>query len=361
MPFYRSNFESAGGGGGGGSDVWGDAYVSFASDNNSIMENPPLMSLANNYIFGSLNSEDATAQLSEIKIGNRVNSVAGLFRNLSYFNCNINLYNAFNVNDFTSMTFGATRFNSNVIFPRLTIAPNRTSGSDIVNLNFGYMFANCFNYNQPINITIHAKPQPNCYLWSTCSGMFLNCYNFNSRINFDIYQYSNNMQDDTKYSLPVYASEMFWNCYNFNQPLIIPPGFSLYSAFWNCRNFNQPVVFDVRDSSGSEFERVFEGAKNMYADIIFLNSNIEMEYYPSFNGLISNMNRTIPTHIYIENIGLIKDNCNVISNVSSIIWEEVANGYYNSIYNVYLLNNVGDALNNFNNYYYNFYGEYPTY
>ena len=353
MPFYRSVLESAGGGGGGGSDIWGDAYVSF-----NIEENPPLMNLSNNYIFTSLNNN--SVQL-EVKIGNCVGSVAGLFRNLSQFNCDVNLKKASHVNDFTSMLYGAYNFNSNVIFPELTIAPNRTAYSDMVNINCGYLFSNCVNYNQPTNISLHVRPQPNSTIWCYGGYMFMNCYNFNSRITFDTLKYINNIQDNTEYALHVYAESMFMNCYNFNQPLIVPPSFSLYSGFWNCRNFNQPVVFDIRDADGGEFERIFEGARNMYADIIFLNSNIEMEYPPSFNGLISNMNRTEPTHIYIENIGLIKDNCNVVSNVASITWAETTNGYFNSTYNVYLLNNVDDALNNFNNYYYNFYGEYPTF
>lgn len=361
MPFYRSVLESAGGGGGGGSDIWGDAYVSFSGNDSYIAENPPLMTLSNNFIFKSLNFNDVNNQFAEVKIGNRVDSVAGLFRNVTYFNCNINLYNASNVNDFTSLVYGATRFNSNIIFPNLTMAPDRSQFSDIVNLNYGYMFSNCFNYNQPINIVVHALPKPNTSLYCYFQSMFVNCYNFNSRINFDIYQYSNNAQDDNKYTLQVYASEMFWNCNNFNQPLIIPPGLTLYTAFWNCVKFNQPVVFDVRDSSTGTFDRIFDGARCMYADIIFLNSNIEFEYEPTFNGLISNVNRTTPTHIYIDNVDLIKNNSNVVSNVSTVTWTTTTNGYYNATYNVYLLNNVNDALNNFNNYYYNLYGEYPVY
>jgi len=359
MPFYRSTLQDTSGGGGGGGDVWGSIYVKYESIDDYFTQNPPQISLGNNRIFASLNNIENASALTEIKFGNGVNAISSVFYGYSYFNCPINLFNTFSLTYAISCVGNCFNYNSQIEFPNFIQCPPHTQYSSYVNIAYNWIFANCNNYNQPTTIRIHARPgDDSSDLYGYFDDVFYNCKNLNSKIIFDIFKYNYNNEISDTEILNHSLSDFFCGCSNFNQPMIFYPGASLYRTFSGCHNYNQPVVCDFRNSY---FERMFDGANNMSSDIIFLHSNDEQLYYPTFNGMISNMSRGNSINIYIYNMTNIKQD-NIVANVSVVpTWTAVTNGFYNSTYNIYLLNNVEDALNNFNNYYHNFYGEYPIF
>lgn len=373
MPFYRSVLESAGGGGGGGGGDTKSPYVNLTTDG----EYPYVENFQYNL---SMSFDEDIEAISKVEIGNKIISVGNLFSgnyyypytSLTKFNAPVDLKNARALQNMSYMVNGCENFNSTVIFPERIDDPQGD-----IDAYFGccQTFYGCTNYNQPTAIRFHDySSNKDNYSQINMSYMFYNCRNLNSQVLFDFYKANKNIEYeyDSYFSIHYDCNNIFNNCESFNQPLIFPP---LMSNFWNysfsnCNSFNQPIVFDLFgcDTYGVNFYGVFGWLPNMASDIIFLNSNQNFNKY--YFELLLNTSRTKMTNIYIENVfstNILNDRVvmsgpNNIDNytVSSSPYNAECNVYTNTTYKITISEDVQHGLNEFNNYYYNFYGEYPV-
>ena len=368
MPFYRSNFSSSSGGGGGGSSD--SSHISITTNGNA----PYIAQISiNTYVTPP---EDVTA-ISKIEIGNKIMSADYLAvggYNSAYFNAVVDLTNATSLNSLAYAFENCINFNSVVRFPSRFDCVETVNSYGALDMNYSNMFANCENYNLPTTIRVHDYATDNEYSASvSLGGFFANCFSFNSRVIFDFNKINRNV-NDVEYaylhSVGYYCYDLFYNCRSFNQPLIFPPLMSGFSnhVFNNCNNFNQPIVFDLYgfDPYSINFAYVFNKLPNMSSDIILLNSDHAYNKY-CFTHMF-NSSRNHMTNIYIENItNIINDQIitggpNNISGytVSTSPYNGACNVYTNTTFNITISEDVQHGLNEFNNYYYNFYGEYPV-
>ena len=369
MPFYRSNFGSSGGGGGGGGSTDSSHIIVTTTGNTPYMERVTLNAYATP-------TEDMNA-ITKIEIGNKVLSANYLASggNANGFNAAIDLTNATALNDIGYAFADCINFNSPVAFPERFDCVESVISYGSLLADYSYMFSNCEKYDQPTTIRLHDYASDNEYSSSVALySLFGNCFNFNSRVIFDfnkVHRNVNGEQDAYLHSVGYQCSSMFYNCKNFNQPLVFPPlisGVSNY-MFVNCNNFNQPIVFDlygVDSYTSVNFYCLFNKLPNMSSDIILLNSNREYNKF-CFTHMF-NSSRNHMTNIYIENItNIINDQIitggpNNISGytVSASPYNSACNVYTNTAFNITISEDVEYGLSEFNNYYYNLYGEYPV-
>ena len=387
MPFYRCAPPSSGGGGGGG-DLTDSANIIYYDEN----DNPHTAYLTQAYLPSpSLNLpwdsdfsnliKDNGANIYNVYIGNKILSatsalgtylqnikgtitigegccaLAGAFNNSLDFNSPVKIlwngntcyYSNFNNLNLAFAFQGAKNFNSPVYIE------NGNDYPAYIRINMISMYNGCINFNQPV--TIPSRADKLLYIFNRCSIL-------NSRITIKRNKYS-----ITPYDIIV----GFTNCWEFNQPMVFPKGLNnnLQSTLAMCNNFNQPVAVCFSDytNSGESVNKIvltgmFSYSNNMYSDIILFGNNLSSLNFTTVTGFIRKNAHTKRINIYLNSIDssskLLTTSTASILGVA-VTWAQTTNGYYNETYNVYILNNVQDALNNFNNYYYNFYGEYPDF
>ena len=363
MPFFRSSVATSGGGG-----SYNKEYIAFIGSDTKFAPNyQPLMNMGQGWHSFSFNNFNAKMnEITEIKIGKRVLSLSNSFWNTN-INAVFNMYNATFLFSTYYTLAQCNNFNSPVIFPNNTsLTYTRFPGGTQFFQNypsFSYMFSNCRNYNQPTTVRFHEISTPdNKMITINMSGMFSGCNNFNSRLVFDFDRLYKNTTNLSLARVLYSCSSLFFfmagSYSNFNQPMVFKGGLqNADRVFCNCPYFNQPVVFDVGFASGTPNLSSAFNCLNMKSDIIILNGNHAM----NVNNFLRSGRNNASINIYTENISKFQSASNLFNNRSSLTWTSVTNGVYNEMYNVYLLNNVSDGLNAFNEYYYNFYGEYPIY
>lgn len=199
-------------------------------------------------------------------------------------------------------------------------------------------------FNHPINI----PPSVN-----NCTLTFGYTNQFNSRVIFP----PNTVSTYSK------ADRMFENSSIFNQPIIFPKGCAnLYDTFSYADNFNQPVVIQTTNVNLYYTFMCNAGASSFASNIIFTadTSNYNNRYI-SLGQPFYNKNAQKKINIYASNlIPFTASNVKWVTS-TALTWTAITNGYYNAAQNIYLYNNVNDALNWFNNYWHDKYGEYPVY
>jgi hypothetical protein len=268
----------------------------------------------------------AIAYNQPITIPNDVNSCAQMFYNCKNFNQPITLPDS--LKECTYMFYGCESFDQAVVLPNgVTYC--------------SHLFENCTNFNQPITI-------PNSV--TSCEDMFNGCTSFNQPVTIP------NITESSIYSKSIEG--MFYECYEFNQPLVIPNGIkSCGHILMYCYNFNSPITIGTNVISCNQ---LLTGCNNFNQDITFPKNVasifIGLQGTTSFgkNVFINNAsitqsnvyrlfqdcNNSLQKNIWCNNLTPFLGNkyANSIA-MADITWTEMTNGYYNSVYNIYLYNN----------------------
>ena len=364
MPFFRSNLIRSGGGGGGS---YNENYVSFIGSDNTFTDYAPIMNMSC-YVFNFNQYNAISNEITEVKIGNRVNIIQGQgWLNRLNINATINLHNATLLSSVNMALTWCNNFNAPVIFPNnISLTYTQYPGTQLYQNypSYTYFFDNCVNYNTATNIRFHEISTPNNKIINlNLSYMFSGCTNYNARTLFDFDRLYKNESSMPYSKILYYCSFMFYKMYggmSFNQPMIFPMGLQhANGVFGSCASFNQPVVFDLGGLNGSTTCNLSSAFNSMHmkSDIIILNGNRPL----NANNLLRNGRNNVSVNIYCENVSRIQAAQNLFNGKPTLTWTSVTNGVYNAVYNVYILNNVSDGLNAFNAYYYDFYGEEPVF
>lgn len=394
MPFYRCVPPSSGGGGGGGGDLESGSDILLYDSNNEPHPIPLAAYFTQDMLSSSINAaffyndlidlvnngcENATKMYfgdmlvgitnnfttfsrvcnnfnGPIIFGNSMQSGFTQFSN-SAFNNRIEIhYNGTRVNSASTLYdlcnmqqafLNATYFNSTITFTEEN-NPN-------VKFSLNMMFSNCFAFNQPFNIPMGCD---------IMSYLFRNCTNFNSRV----------LIKRDKLNPTVYnAHYIFQNCFVFNQPIAIPKGANFSGSpgyFFECRNLNQPVAICCSDfqtlmgTTGIQLIYMFRNCSAMASNIILFGNNFNSSNVLNSYMMLNGKDNAKRVNIYcpnpVINTGIVNNTKSGVTGVP-MTWTATTNGFYNAAYNIYILNNWQDALNDFNSYYYNFYGEYPDF
>ena len=244
-------------------------------------------------------------------------------------------------------------FNQPVIFPESVS-------------NYEFAFGNCYNFNQPVII------QNNNNSRKSFRGFFANCYNFNQNItemfmNFNTFTAIGDVVG------------MFEGCHNFNQNIDIISNLSnsnWYSTFRDCYNFNQNI--NIR---GATFPYTFMNCYNLRQVILNVNNYCNCIHYTFVNcnnlsnvTINGNLNKKMSAYSYDKYslmIGAFRSNNTTMLNIyttsattANLItspcvvnlsanftyfgennhitpsWTPVENGYFNSLYNIRIYNNL---------------------
>jgi len=257
---------------------------------------------------------------------------------------------AYQVVNATRMLSDCNNFNSPVHFP-WNITSLNANGAAM----FTAFFFNCRNYNQK---TVIRDCGP--YL----SGFFVNCDNFNSPILFDERYYNTADMYRT-------FAEFLRNCYNFNAPILFPKalnitnhtmGVAYDNALANCANFSQPYLYFPIPR---QMNYAFYNSKVMTSNINIILDVMDPNFIPSTQfGSMFNSSIATPwpgiKRIYKNNADTwlmsnssfgtaVAGRYSMFGNNVNVTFTPVTNGYYNEAYNVYFLNNVSDALVEYDN------------
>lgn len=250
--------------------------------------------------------------------------------------------------------WNCNNFNSIVDFPESVVTSN------VYGLNCMSFFSNCYNYNQKTIIK-------NCGIF--LGGFFRQCYNLNSPVLFDERYYD--MSDNYYRGWQGFLQ----NCNNFNAPLILPRNLSPanhtkntnYQSFLQgCTNFSQPYLYiPIGQCMNNAFRDtgVLTNNFNLILDVV--NGDDTTSAYTWFESMLYASNG-MPTpwpgikRIYRNNADAwlvtnaggwspVTGRYSMFGNNVNVTFTPVTNGYYNAAYNVYFLNNVSDALAEYDN------------
>lgn len=312
MPFYRCMPPAGSGGGGGGEfPLSQDDIITFYDDNN-VKYYPNILQFT--MIFRNGNSvDDYRVQVMNsyltnipsnytVKYGSKINAIP---------------YGMWGKN-----------FNGPVIIENGLLSACQ-------------MFGNSKYFNHPVTF-----PNSCCNFYMT----FFNSNLFNSKVVFP----------PTCEKFTSFA-RVFENT-NFNHPVIFSKNcVNLYDAFFYDPAFNQPIV--IQDTNVNLFYAFMcnSGQSTFASNVIFKAdtsgyNNRHISTPPFYN---KNVQKRV--NIYANNLTPFTANNVKWATTTALTWTATTNGYYNAAQNIYLYNNVSDALNWFNNYWYDMYGEYPVY
>ena len=256
------------------------------------------------------------------------------------------------VTDTSSMFFGCKNLNSSV-----NMAITNTQLKDVTS-----MFSGCSNFNQQ-RVTI---PYNVVY----ANGFLQDCYNFNGTVS----SVGGNIS---------YAAKMFANCTNFNRSVGLTTGLTeMRNMLEGCTSFNKTVMIPdgVINAQGAFF-RAFElnsfidlgntvqnistlfGYATNYNTDIYIPDSVTnayrlLYYCQNFGanvyinrvtaginvtGIFSNCNNSRRKNIFCNNLALVNGTTLTTSvTATAISWTATANGYYNSVYNIYLFSNYSE-------------------
>lgn len=132
-----------------------------------------------------------------------------------------------------------------------------------------------------------------------------------------------------------YCYQIFQNLPSFNQPVTIPNGATnCQSMFWNCASYNQDITIPA---SVTDARYMFDSCYNMGSNIF-----VDAEFESAMNctaGMLASKDHSKRVNIWCNNLStFLSTNWQSIVS-SSITWTEMTNGYFNSVYNIYLYNN----------------------
>ena len=294
-----------------------------------------------------------------ISLDNRFRNMAYMFNNCQAFNQPVKIpKSAITV---SAMFYNCIVFNSIVDFSE---CDSRNGGQ----LNYmSAMFSNCQNFNQPVNLPLipsydYAPSPGGSGNVAAYQSIFYNCTNFNSKFSLKV-----------KNMFTGNFSGFMKNCTNYNIPLYIDGSESdrlfLDDAFTYMCNFRQPMLIEFNPggptfTARNMFNRLTTSTPmnhNRPTDLIFhnLNSNLTVSSAGSWtrNMLIGCSERTNQRiNIYIPVLEYLTYMNNALGIIGkAVTWTSMTNGLYNATYNVYLYNNVQDGVNQFWDYYNNFY------
>lgn len=301
MPFYRCSIkQNSGGGGGGGIDeIYGRA----------ILEN-------GDYYYPNLSAYNAyfsSPKIINVTIGSHINNAYSMFYH-AYLDCPVTVPGT--IKDCINM-FSFSHFNDHLT---LENGINRID----------YMFYNAYTFNQPLVVPDSVTTAPCLFFYARA---------FNSRVIL-----GNNVTN---------CKSMFQNASSYNQPTIIPINVtSTHSMFYNADSFNSPVVIKAWNNIAVYF--MFNNCPNYGQNVIFTDPNLVGVVNNDiwYRGMFLSHNKSVRVNIFAYNPQLFTrtEAGNSLTN-TAITWAATTNGYYNALWNIYILNNVQDAYDAFNTVY----------
>ena len=267
---------------------------------------------------------------SPITIGNKVLVANALCQSCYNFNSPVDMSNATSLSRLDNAFYQCYNFNQPVVFPR----------SDNL-FTFSSVFFRAYNYNQPTKLYITTNIAS---AGGSTYRLFTGCSSLNSRVDFDIL--SENI-------IFMKYDETFMGASNFNQPLIIRRASGFNNMLNGAINMECPVLIDLANTGDTSYGILTNTKVNTVVllnygvrpkNMFWFANSVGITYYVDDVTNFSTMSQWLTASIR-----------------NSVAFTQVTNGLYNSVYNIYILNNVGDGCNYFNNVWYNYYGEYPVY
>lgn len=210
-----------------------------------------------------------------------------------------------------------------------------TESEEDMPTDIGYMSIEP-SFNKPV--TIGSKV-------TNCKGMFSNSQSiFNQPITIpnSVIECSYMFSENPSFNQPIVIPGSVKNCFamfmrtsNLNQPVTISNDVNNFNghAMLMAQNFNQPVVFPTGVTDATQ---VFGGAMNMCSDIVFLHTQGPL----NTSYLLWNTNNSLRKNVYCRNLSLLNATNRQSIVGANITWSATTNGYYNSTYNIYILNNI---------------------
>jgi len=355
---------------GGGSISKEDLYISYLENSEWKIQNtsPNRGAAATTYRqFPAVDcaysfSNNATFN-SPIKIGNAVEDIFGILQGCNMYNQPVNIPRS--VKWARGVFTNALNFNAHIEFE-----PPANNDDEIYLLQF---LVNT-PFNRPIALPDHAV-----VLSQALQGTaYLNAQVLFGKHSRNFYGVLNSKPSNVSV---------------FNQPLILPKDSMAMSYLFNNTIFNQPILvlsentYLLRNVEGNipiagnpakctrlDFSYMLPcytsmGVKQFGSNIILASEhifdgyNVENQsevYVASMFGTAKDGTHRV--NIYAHDLTPFLRTAvrqTVVNN--AITWTATTNGYYNATYNIYLYNNVQQAWDWFNNYWHDFYGEYPDY
>lgn len=321
MPFYRCIPPTSGGGGGGSGSC---EHISVV-DNGVTYEpmlnfNTCVIYMTKDYGYADFNSP--------ITVGDKVLQINGLCRGCPNFNSPVNMINATNLSRIYDAFYHCDNFNQPVRFPDSNLAV------------YSNVFLGATKYNQPTTFYINSlSTSVGASLYQSLSG----CTEFNSKVDFNL---GANIKSVNYYSLLHGAT-------SFNQPLLFRKSSRVTNVLNNATNMECPLLIEFSNEAYASYQIIENTKINTVIILNYSNFSIVTSWRPASSGIT----------YYVDDVATFTSKAQWLSIAiqNGVSFTQVTNGVYNAAYNIYVLNNVNDGCNYFNNFYYNFYGEYPIY
>ena len=240
-------------------------------------------------------SVNTTTFNSTVCIGNHMNNIESFFDSCTALNCAPILSNT--IDSVGRLFNNCASFNCPVAFPEAIRSMEYT---------FGY----CPSFNQIVQIP-HGV--------NSVNSLFIGCTSYNKPIKYE--PYSNNRSMSSV-------------------------GFS--SSCSGCRNFNSPVYINTSGDANISYVYLYEAfsyCNNMGSNIIIRGYNEATRFYPSY--MLRDKNTQLRVNIFTTNTAPFKVTTTASVVAKAITWTDMTNGFYNAYYNVYVYNNVQDAVTAF--------------
>ena len=323
MPFYRCMNPT---GGSGGSESCEHIVVNYDGSNYAM----PLLSYNRlSDLTQNVHGNNSTFNCPTT-IGSAMVKADNLFADCYNFNSPVDMSNATNLISANQMFYLCYNYNQPTVFPNNV-------------RDYFSTFRACLNYNQPTELFVSNN---NTYPVNII-GTFMQCDELNSRI--DITPIGNNI-------ICVY-DRIFYHADKFNQPMIFKNTGTLNQIFEHASSMRCPIVIDFAKGT----ENAVTG-NNCAWDGCVINNIIILNYV---NQTITWQGSAQQVTFYVNDPYTFVNRCRYLyrQGAERYNYIPIENGLQADVsyYNIRVLNNVSDGLNYFNEFYYNYYGEYPTY
>lgn len=239
-----------------------------------------------------------------------------IFENNQYIMNDATLYIGNNISSVNRLFYNARLMNYNIVFNTNSLQYAQ------------FMCGQTNNFNRPVVFPNSVIEAPSAFI-NSC---------FNSKVTISENTYN------------VYG--MFFHTKTYNVPIYVPyipkGGKILYAGriASNSLVFNSPILIE---SNSFMLNNGIDNSKNFASDVIINNTILNTVNVAS---IFRNTSPSLTKRIYIHNLNKITDltSANTVIG-AAITWTATTNGYYNAANNIYILNNVSDAANNFWNAY----------
>lgn len=172
--------------------------------------------------------------------------------------------------------------------------------------NFNETFATCVNFNRPVTFPARAN---------RLAFTFYNCPKFNSNVTF----LGNNIDN---------CAAMFLNCPSFNKAVNLPNGVLYCEGMFRRSAFNRDMYIPASVQICNAMFMETPMSKNIY----FNGANIPLTY-----SMLENRTSSDAVRIFTSNSNI--NRFAYVAGSSPLTWENVASGYYNNLYNIYVYYN----------------------